>query len=303
MATRLPDVISSRGETCALWEWTPNQPPKGLVVVFHGLAAHTRFPTVRIAAELLSANGYVVCGLDLPGHGASEGLRGYIYSSQALIDDGLAAYWAACKSHPALPTFLIGSSMGAAIAIGVASSLTAEDATPHGIVMLAPMLAPAASPFLSTLVSALAWTPLSRLALISSSATSNEKQYADPAMRAEIESDELAYKGSLRVASVAAVLELGATTEENLEGIRAPFLCCLAEREMILGPASLDAQERLMQVAATPEALRTLKRYDALHGLLCEPQPKRDEIMLDIVSWMDDRVQAAPPVRGAVASV
>ena len=220
MATRLPDVISSRGETCALWEWTPNHPPKGLVVVFHGLAAHTRFPTVRIAAELLSANGYVVCGLDLPGHGASEGLRGYIYSSQALIDDGLAAYWAACKSHPALPTFLLGSSMGAAIAIGVASSLTAEDATPHGIVMLAPMLAPAASPFLSTLVSALAWTPLSRLALISSSATSNEKQYADPAMRAEIESDELAYKGSLRVASVAAVLELGATTEENLEGIR-----------------------------------------------------------------------------------
>ena len=72
MATRLPDVISSRGETCALWEWTPNHPPKGLVVVFHGLAAHTRFPTVRIAAELLSANGYVVCGLDLPGHGASE---------------------------------------------------------------------------------------------------------------------------------------------------------------------------------------------------------------------------------------
>jgi alpha-beta hydrolase superfamily lysophospholipase len=200
--TRLPDVLSSYGHACALWEWVPAPPHRGLVVIFHGLGAHARFPTVRVAADLLASHGFVVCGIDFPGHGASEGLRGYIPDAECLIVDGrarsgsnhlrapfvaplaaaankigwcarrLAAYRASVAAHPDLPTFLLGSSMGGAIAVGVAeravtgaaaSTATQEEASaagapaaaadaslavPRGIVLLAPMLAPAASPIL-----------------------------------------------------------------------------------------------------------------------------------------------------------
>ena len=125
----------------------PPSTPVGLVVLFHGLGAHARFPTVQIAAELLSANGFIVCALDLPGHGASPELRGFIYSAESLMADGLAAYRAAVAACPkSLPTFLMGTSMGGAIAVMVAQLANEQPTdlpTPSGLVLLAPMLAPA----------------------------------------------------------------------------------------------------------------------------------------------------------------
>ena len=57
---------------------------------------------------------------------------------------------------------------------------------------------------------------------------------------------------------------------------------------------SLLAQERLLSEAATPPAQRTLKRYDALHGLLCEPEPLRSTIAADVASWIEKTAAAAP---------
>ena len=289
MARRLDDVATVRGTPCAMWQWTPaSGPPVALVVIFHGLGGHARFPSVRIAAELLTASGFAVCGMDLPGHGASPGMHGYIDSAASLVDDGLAAFRAASAAHPGLPVFLLGSSMGGAIAVQVAARAAEEARLPEpwGLVLMAPMLAPAVAPPLARLVSLLSWTPLARLALIGSSATSNEKQYADPDLRREIDEDTLAYKGKLRVASVAAVLDLGTQTEAALPTVRAPFLCCVADDEQVLGPASRAAQERLMEVAATPKDRRTFKSYAALHGLLCELPEKRAQIAGDIVDWL-----------------
>ena len=81
----------------------------------------------------------------------------------------------------------------------------------------------------------LSYTPLSRLALVPSSATSNEKQYACPDVRREVERDAYAYKGNLRVCSVAALLSLGARCEASLAALRCPFFCLTASREQVLG--------------------------------------------------------------------
>mmetsp|Transcript_33620 Transcript_33620/g.66943 ORF Transcript_33620/g.66943 Transcript_33620/m.66943 type:complete len:131 (-) Transcript_33620:140-532(-) len=120
----------------------------------------------------------------------------------------------------------------------------------------------------------------------SSNAQDNAKQYSDPVMIREVEQDGLALKGNLRVGSVAAVLALGSDAESSLAQVACPFFCAVAEREKVLGPGSRAAAERLMQVAATPEARRTIKRYNALHGILCEPEPLRSEILGDIVAWI-----------------
>lgn len=275
-------ATSSLGVRCALWTYAPpTSPSRGLLVFFHGLGGHGRFPSVSVGAEALAANGFTVVCPDLPGHGESDGLRGFLYSAPTLEDDGVAFVHAAREAHPTLPLFLIGSSMGAALALRVSLRFI----NVSGLALLAPMLASEASAPARALLSVLSYTPLCRLALIPSSATNNEVQYADPTIASQIESDELAYRGGLRIGSASSVVDLGARCELSLRFVRCPFLVMLAEREQVLGPAAAVAAEALATDAATPQPDRNLKRYDALHGLLCEIEPTRTRIIEDLVSF------------------
>ena len=133
------------GVDCFLWTWlSPAEggASKGLVLLFHGLGAHARFPSVRVAAEALARGGFTVCAPDFAGHGLSGGQRGFIHSAEQLEADALLFVEAAQQAHPQLPLFLAGSSMGGAIAFQAALTLGGQV---RGLVLLAPMLAPAAS--------------------------------------------------------------------------------------------------------------------------------------------------------------
>lgn len=115
---------------------------------------------------------------------------------------------------------------------------------------------------------------------------SNAPRYRCHEILEEVARDELAYKGSLRVASAAAALALGARCEASLAQLRCPFFCLTAAHEQVLGPRSRAAAEQLMRVAATPPGQRQLKAYDALHGILCEPEPARSQTTAEIVAWL-----------------
>ena len=281
--------LSVDGVNCKVWTWSPPTVSRGLVVIFHGLGAHGRFPTVSVAAEAIFAAGFTAIAPDLPGHGASDGLRGFLYSAPSLEEAALAFVRAAREAHPDLPLFLLGSSMGGALCVRCALALAEQGIEVSGLVLLAPMLAPAASPTARVLLSVLSYTPLCRLALIPTKATSNATQYADADKAAEIDRDVLSYKGALRVGSASTVLELGKIAEESVEHVSCPFFCLLAEREHVLGPAARQAAERLFANAATQEPQCMLKRYDALHGLLCSEEPLRSVIVSDILSWLCER--------------
>eukprot|EP00729_Bicosta_minor_P008659 gene8659-32798_t len=304
-------VVQSRGLELALWTWHPAESVKGTVVVFHGLGAHARFPSVALAAELLVQKSYRVCAVDFPGHGESPGMRGYIESADTLIADGISSVKAALKNDDVrggsavaepdkTPLFLLGSSMGGAIAVEVATGLAAMDIQVAGLVLLAPMLGPAADAPARLLLGALAWTPLAPLALIPSSASDNSKQYGCHDVRQSIEADTLAYKGNLRVAAVAAVLDLGNRVESNLEQVTAPFFCLLAKNEMVLGYVTFSY--KLLRVAVTPAEHRLCKTYDAFHGILCEPLAKRQLIAADIAEWLAARSNPAAAEAAAAAA-
>lgn len=275
-------TLSTRGIECILHKWTPNSQPKGVAAVYHGFGAHSNYPTVRYASSLLAKNKFVVYALDLPGHGLSPGTRGYLTGVKDLINDGVAVAKHA-KSDPShsdneLPLFLVGSSMGGAIALKVAEHL--DPGCVRGVVMLAPMLSLKVSSvermalsFLSMFVPA--------VSLIPSSATSPDKQYRDPKRRAECEGDELSYSGKLRVSSALTCVDLALEISESFDKITVPFLCLVADEDVVVDNSKID---ELMEKAKSQD--KTLKRYAALHGLLCEPSPLIDEIENDLIHWM-----------------
>ncbi|MEO0446415.1 MAG: alpha/beta fold hydrolase [Verrucomicrobiota bacterium] len=62
--------------------WYPDRKPRGGVILLHGLGDHlTRYQEV---AHMFTLRGFVCEGVDLPGHGKSEGQRGHLGSWESL---------------------------------------------------------------------------------------------------------------------------------------------------------------------------------------------------------------------------
>lgn len=111
MTIREISIQSSAG--FPLWGqiWVPEQNPRAVVVLVHGLGEHIQ--RYHYVAEKMNVRGIALIGFDQQGHGKSGGKRGVINSGQGLMDDITGAIKFARDQFPDLPIFLYGHSMGA----------------------------------------------------------------------------------------------------------------------------------------------------------------------------------------------
>jgi acylglycerol lipase len=171
--------------------------------------------------------------------------------------------------------------MGGAIALKVAERLGSDFV--QGVVMLAPMLSLKVGSFERMALSFLSLI-LPSMPLIPSSATSPDKQYRDLQRRAECEADVLSYKGNLRVSSALTCVDLALEISQSFEDVAMPFLCMIADEDVVVD----NSKVRDLMEKSTSED-KTLKRYPALHGLLCEPAPLLGVIEDDLIQWLLQR--------------
>ena len=245
--------------------------------------AHSNYPTVKYASSLLAESGLLVYGLDLAGHGASPGTRGLLTGVDDLVEDGVAvAKHAKEDCGEDLPLFLVGSSMGGAIALAVANRLPE---IVKGVVMLAPMLSLNVGSTARTALGALSCMPLiNNMPLIPSSATTPDQQYRDAERRAECENDTMTYKGNMRPQSANTCVAFTDYIQTTFEKVTVPFLCMIAEEDVVVDNSQTKT---LMEKALSTD--KTLKSYAALHGLLCEPAPLLGIIESDLIEWLMKR--------------
>jgi acylglycerol lipase len=302
--SRVDSLVSIRGTSCLVHRWNPTTTgtPRALVVIFHGFLAHGAYPTVRYAAEFLAEAGYVVVATDFPGHGQSEGIRGYLKSVSDLIDHGVAQTHHAMSlfqedsnntatniaTSTTLPLVLCGSSMGGAIALSVAYQLK-QDESYQGkeplIILMAPMLKLNVSAVERTALQCLSWV-VPTVPLIPSSATDSIQQYRDETKRIECESDEWTVSGTkLRVASALTCVDVTWNLQDNFASITNPYLLLIADEDVVVNN---EGSEEFFQTS--PSNDKTKKNYPALHGLLCEPSPLFEEIKGDILHWLCERL-------------
>jgi alpha-beta hydrolase superfamily lysophospholipase len=108
-----PSMLSTQdGLSLHFSRWEPEHDPRAVVYLIHGLGEHTgRYTHV---AGALNQAGIACWGIDLRGHGRSEGRRGHTPSLERLLDDISLMIR---ENSQISPAFLYGHSLGATLAL------------------------------------------------------------------------------------------------------------------------------------------------------------------------------------------
>jgi alpha-beta hydrolase superfamily lysophospholipase len=255
--------------------WLPERDPRAVVVISHGLAEHGgRYAAL---AERLVAHGYAVYALDHRGHGRSTGVRANIGRFSYLVSDLSTFVGRAQRQHPDAPAFLVGHSMGGAIAL---ASVLRSPGGLKGLVLSAPALAPgeAVPPF-----KAFVLRLLSRLAPNTGALTLPAAAISrDPAVVRAYESDPLVFRGAIPARTLVELLDAMAEFPESALNLKLPVLVQHGSADRLVPLASTrPVYDRL----GSPKQ-RSFRLYDGLfHEVYNEPE--RDQVIADLEAWID----------------
>ena len=78
-------VNTSDGKTLFLRKWESKNPSNKAILILHGITAYSG--PYKMFADAISKTGFTAVGLDLRGHGLSDGIRGDYPSKERLIKD------------------------------------------------------------------------------------------------------------------------------------------------------------------------------------------------------------------------
>lgn len=258
------------------WQrWEAEGAAKGVVVIAHGVSEHSgRYTHV---AERLNAAGYDVYALDHRGHGRSEGGRANIGRMASTVADVGTLIAIARERSPGLKLFLVGHSMGGAIALEFALEREGEI---DGLVLSAPAAAlEAASRF-----ELLAGRALSVIAPgLGVFAVDPETVSRDPEVVSDYAADPLNHHGKLPARTVAELAGAIETFSERAPGLSLPLLVMVGTGDRLVPPEASYMVER-----RAGSADKKLIAYEGLyHEILNEPE--RERVLDDLVAWLDER--------------
>jgi acylglycerol lipase len=107
------NIRLSNGQVLRGFIKSPGEDMRGVVVLIHGLGEHIQ--RYKEWADLFNRERIAFAGVDLPGHGLSDGKRGHIKNFK-LTDEMIDILINECKmTFPDIPVFLYGHSMGGGI--------------------------------------------------------------------------------------------------------------------------------------------------------------------------------------------
>lgn len=273
MQQRTGELEGTKGVVLAWRAWLPDQDPKAVVILSHGLAEHSgRYAHV---AACLVGHGYAVYALDHRGHGLSQGRRAQIDRMTYVIDDLHALVGLVRSEQPARPLFLLGHSVGGAVAVNYALEHTDELA---GLVLSAPaVVIENASPVqvrVGKILSTLA--PGFPLLALDGTAVSR-----DPAVVHAYDTDPLNYRGKIPVRTLAELVGAAEQLPDRLGALRLPILLLQGTADRLV---PLSASRLVHDRVSSPD--RTLRLYEGLYHEVFN-EPERDQVLADLCDWLE----------------
>ena len=257
--------------------WTPDTPPRGVVVLSHGLGEYAR--RYDHVAQRFGEGGLVTYALDHRGHGRSDGKRVLVRDISEYTADFDTLVRIATREHPGLKCIVLGHSMGGGIvfAYGVerpdsydlmvlsGPAVAAQDLVSPPVVLAAKVLGVVA-PGLP--VQELDVNAISR----------------DPEVVAAYNNDPLVYHGRVPAGIGRALLQVGETMPQRAPALTAPLLVVHGSDDRLI---PVDGSRRLVECVGSTDV--ELKVYPGLYHEVFN-EPERDQVLDDVVSWITARL-------------
>ena len=258
-------------------EWAPDGEVRAAIGLVHGLGEHTgRYHHV---ARWLTAAGYAMLGIDLPGHGRTKGPRGFTSFDEigSEIDLLLSELE---KRYPGKPRFLYGHSMGGA---AVLNHVLARRPVLHGAIVTSPGLAtgepvPAAKIFLAKVMAR----------LMPSFSMNNgldlQNLSRDPAVIRAYQQDPLVHN------QISARLGLDFLTRGDWILARAgefpvPLLLMQGSADHIVSTAAVSQLASLI-----PPGKLTYKVWEGFYHET-HNEPEQEQVLQTIGNWLDQQLE------------
>ena len=256
-------------------EWQPEGKAHGVVVISHGLNAHSGL--YAWAAQQFTSNGLAVYALDHRGRGRSDGERFFVKKFADWTRD-LATFIDIVKTRePGLPVFLFGHSAGGVIACGY--TLDHQDQISGLIVEDFAYQIPAPDVALAILKGVSHVAPHAHILKLK-----NEDFSRDPAVVAALNADPLIANESQPSETVAELVRADELLKKSFQKITLPLLILHGTADKVTKPSG--SQEFYEKVGSSD---KTLKLYEGhFHDLLADIG--KQQVMADIQAWIDERL-------------
>ncbi len=261
-------------------EWRPADKPRGVVVISHGLNAHSG--QYEWPAQQFTSNGLAVYALDHRGRGRSEGERFFVKKFADWTKD-LATFIEIVKARePGLPVFLLGHSAGGVIACGY--TLEHQDEIAGLICEDFAYQVPAPAVALEILKGVSHVAPHAHVMKLK-----NEDFSRDPAVVAALNADPLIANESQPSETVAELVRADQLLKTSFRRITLPLLILHGTADKVTKPSG---SKEFYDKAGSSD--KTLKLYEGhFHDLLADVG--KQQVMADIQAWIDAHLRTDIP--------
>jgi alpha-beta hydrolase superfamily lysophospholipase len=272
------------GTRLFMQSWMPDDAPRAVVAVVPGWSDHSgRYGNL---VEALVPQKIGVYGLDLRGHGQSDGQRGHVNQWDEYLHDVHTYLNKLEQDYPDTPLFLMGHSMGGLVVMSYA--IHHPDRKLYGIVVSSPLLAePNVSPVIGALTRGLSGV-LSRVAprLSLDPGTDPNAVSRDPEVVARYEADPLGHNR----ATPRFAVEMRKTQQfilANLDAICYPLLLFYGSDDALVPPHVSREIFALVGAADKTRHEYADNRHEPINDL------DKERVLSDIAAWLFARIGSA----------
>jgi alpha-beta hydrolase superfamily lysophospholipase len=269
------NIKLSNGQILRGFIKSPGENLRAVVVFVHGLGEHIQ--RYDNWAGLFNEAMIGFAGVDLPGHGRSDGKRGHI-KNYALTDEMIDILLNECrKTFPGIPLFLYGHSLGGGI---VLDYLTRKNPKVKGAIVTSPWLRLSFEPEKSKI-------KLARMlknivpALTQPSGLIMEHISHDKEVVQKYKSDPLVH-GKISVSLIHSAFSAGANALKDASQLKTSLLLMHGSDDQICSP---DGSREF----ASKTKLAELKIWDGGYHEL-HNDFYRDELFSYIISWINAKL-------------